>query len=208
VPPDSSATKARILVAARAEFAQFGLAGARVDRIAAAAKANKRSIYVYFGSKEELFDTVIERCLASAAEDVPFDPADVTSYAARLFDYFVANPETLRLTTWNQLERGESSESSSEVYREMVRGIAAAQRRGEADSVVDPLDLIALVMALARAWFVASPALRGAGSDDPWSPGRLAKHRAAIVQAVASIVGSDRRLNPTAGESVGDGARN
>lgn len=197
MPPDSSATKARILVAARAEFAQFGLAGARVDRIAEAAKANKRLIYVYFGSKEALFDTVIERCLASAAEDVPFDPADVTGYAARLFDYFVANPETLRLTTWNQLERGESAESSTEVYRGMVRALATAQRRGQADVGLDPLDLIALVLALARAWFLASPALRGAGSEDPWSSGRLAKHRAAVVQAVGSIVGSGRRTEPS-----------
>ncbi|WP_217146124.1 TetR family transcriptional regulator, partial [Streptomyces sp. AC627_RSS907] len=53
MPPDSTATKARLLAAARAEFARHGVAGARVDRIAAAAKANKRLLYVYFGNKCE-----------------------------------------------------------------------------------------------------------------------------------------------------------
>src|SRR5689334_11886003 len=38
-------TRARILAAATAEFAERGLAGGRVDRIAAAADANKERIY-------------------------------------------------------------------------------------------------------------------------------------------------------------------
>ena len=52
---DSAATRARLLDAAHSEFAERGLAGARVDRIAAAAQANKQAIYAYFGSKEQLF---------------------------------------------------------------------------------------------------------------------------------------------------------
>ncbi len=41
---DPDATKARILEAAKREFARAGLGGARVDSIAARAKANKRMI--------------------------------------------------------------------------------------------------------------------------------------------------------------------
>jgi AcrR family transcriptional regulator len=48
--------RARLLDAAFEEFAQHGLAGARVDRIAEAAQANKGLIYVYYGNKEQLFD--------------------------------------------------------------------------------------------------------------------------------------------------------
>jgi len=58
MPPDASATKARLLQAATEEFTAYGMAGARVDRIAARAGANKRLIYVHFGTKEELFDIV------------------------------------------------------------------------------------------------------------------------------------------------------
>lgn len=187
MPPDSSATKSRILAAARSEFAQHGLAGARVDRIALAAKANKRLIYVYFGSKEDLFDIVIEQCLASAAEAVPFSAADLTTYAAALFDYLVANPDTMRLTTWNQLERGVSSRASSAVYRGMVQSVAEAQARHQVNPALDPVDLLALVQAIVRAWFVASPALRGAASAKPSSKRRIAEHRAAVIGAVNRI---------------------
>ena len=56
---DAEATKARLLAAATAEFAAYGVAGARVDRIAGAAQANKQLIYAYFGSKDDLFDAVL-----------------------------------------------------------------------------------------------------------------------------------------------------
>ena len=52
---DAEATKARIFEAATAEFAAHGIAGARVDRIAQNAKANKQLIYAYFGDKQKLF---------------------------------------------------------------------------------------------------------------------------------------------------------
>src|SRR5918995_6729413 len=54
------ATRQRILDAALAEFAAKGLAGARVDEIAARAGANKRMLYAHFGNKEDLWLTVLE----------------------------------------------------------------------------------------------------------------------------------------------------
>lgn len=55
---DAEATKARILAAAKVEFARLGFGGTRVDEIAGKARANKRMIYHYFGSKEDLFQIV------------------------------------------------------------------------------------------------------------------------------------------------------
>jgi AcrR family transcriptional regulator len=52
-------TKSDILVAAREEFCEFGLDGARVDRIAERATANKRLLYHYFGNKEALYSAVL-----------------------------------------------------------------------------------------------------------------------------------------------------
>jgi AcrR family transcriptional regulator len=60
-PRNPEATQKRILKAAKAEFAKFGLGGARVDRIAQRATANKRMIYHYFGSKEDLFRAVLRK---------------------------------------------------------------------------------------------------------------------------------------------------
>ncbi|WP_435897072.1 TetR/AcrR family transcriptional regulator, partial [Streptomyces virginiae] len=74
---DSNATKARLLDAAFSEFATYGIAGARVDRIAEAAQANKRLIYVYYGNKEQLFDAVLQRALETGSESVPFDADDL-----------------------------------------------------------------------------------------------------------------------------------
>ena len=59
-PRDAEQTRKRILEAATVEFARKGLGGARVDAIALRSKSNKRMIYHYFGSKEQLFKHVIE----------------------------------------------------------------------------------------------------------------------------------------------------
>ena len=66
-------TPRRILDAAADEFAERGLAGARVDRIAERAGANKQRIYAYFGSKDQLFDRVVEDRIEQLLDAVPFD---------------------------------------------------------------------------------------------------------------------------------------
>ena len=52
-------TREKIIDAARAEFCEFGLAGARVDRIAARASVNKAMIYYHFRSKRDLYLEVV-----------------------------------------------------------------------------------------------------------------------------------------------------
>lgn len=63
----ADATRRHILEAALAEFAEKGLAGARVDEIAARADANKRMIYAYYGSKEDLWLAVLEQASPPSA---------------------------------------------------------------------------------------------------------------------------------------------
>ena len=53
-------TRKKILESARREFAQHGLAGARVDRIARLARVNKAMIYYHFHSKDKLYGAVID----------------------------------------------------------------------------------------------------------------------------------------------------
>ena len=57
---DPAATRKKLLTAARREFASSGLAGARVDEIAARAGANKQLVYHYFGDKDALYLAVLE----------------------------------------------------------------------------------------------------------------------------------------------------
>ncbi|MFI8526142.1 TetR family transcriptional regulator [Promicromonospora sukumoe] len=98
-------TPERILEAAAEEFARYGLAGARVDRIAEHAAANKQRIYAYFGGKEALFDQVVSARILDLLDAVPFDADDLPGYAVRLFDFTVGHPELVRLLLWHTLER-------------------------------------------------------------------------------------------------------
>ena len=58
---DADRSQGTILAAARDEFAEHGLGGARMDRIAERAGLNKRLIYYYFEDKERLFQAVLEQ---------------------------------------------------------------------------------------------------------------------------------------------------
>ena len=56
----SSETRARILESALREFSSLGMAGARMDQIAAAAGVNKALLYYHFDSKENLYAAALE----------------------------------------------------------------------------------------------------------------------------------------------------
>src|SRR3954462_15098212 len=96
-PRDAAATKALLLHAATEEFAEHGLAGARVDRIAERAGANKRLIYVYFGDKDRLFDAVVDDQARAVMTAVPLPDGDLVAFAAARFDYVLANPTVRRI---------------------------------------------------------------------------------------------------------------
>src|ERR1700712_1841605 len=102
---DGQATRRRILEAAAAEFSAFGIAGARVERIAVAAKANKAQLYAYFGNKDQLFDAVWADRVKLVLAVVPLEDDDLVRYAVDLYDAFVDRPELIRLGTWVRLER-------------------------------------------------------------------------------------------------------
>ncbi|WP_438317348.1 TetR family transcriptional regulator [Streptomyces sp. HUAS TT3] len=172
---DSSATKARILAAAFDEFAEYGIAGARVDRIADTADANKRMIYVYYGNKEQLFDQVLQQAMEQGAESVPFDAENLPGYAGAIFDHLTADPRLMRLVMWKRLERPEATALETEAYARKHAALAVAQQGGHVDPTHDPADVLTLVLALAQAWYTTAAAPAGPG------------HRAAVVDAVSRL---------------------
>jgi len=186
VPRDSAATRARILDAAIEEFSAFGLAGARIDRIAAAADANKRSIYVYFESKEGLFTAALHRVIDELVAVVPLTEDDLPGYAGRLFDHLLVRPQALRMSMWRHLERPDTGPDAGDVYAEKV---VAMRRRGSAADPggIPPVDLLVLTLGLANSWLVTPDDLLRADGSDPRSPERLAVHRAAIVEAARRL---------------------
>lgn len=209
MPANSANTRRRLLEAAEAEFARYGVAGARVDRIADAAGANKRLIYVYYGNKEQLFEAVLTTAVTRLADAVPLNPDDLPGYAGAMFDYLLENPSMFRLTAWRSLERPDHSEADLASYRRKVEALAAARDTAVLPLVFDPVDLLAIVVVLAKTWFLTSPALHRLSGDDPWAPQRLATHRAAIVDTVRLMLTTTDVPNGQTGiQDRRDGAAN
>jgi AcrR family transcriptional regulator len=179
--------RARLLDAAFAEFAQHGLAGARVDRIAEAAQANKGLIYVYYGNKEQLFDTVLTQRVGALFDAVPFTTADLPGFAGALFDHLLASPKLLRLNAWRQLERGDPPTVGIDWGRETIEALSQAQQRGVITTELEPADLLTLMLGMVTSWFRVS-SLRNWATEDSGSPQRLQQHRAALTTAVRRLV--------------------
>lgn len=183
---DASATRARILDAAVAEFSASGLAGARIDRIAETAAANKRLIYVHFGNKDGLFDAALDAVLSAMVAAVPLTEDDLPGYAARMFDYLLVRPEAARISSWRKLERPGAGPDDGALFAGKVAGMAAGPQGS--GSGFDPVDLVVFVTSLGSAWFNVPDGLLGADGRDPRDPERIAAHRAAIVEAVRRLV--------------------
>ncbi len=159
---DAEATKARILEAAKKEFAKSGMGGARVDVIAEKAKANKRMIYHYFGSKEDLFRTVLENAyidIRSAEQKLNLDhlePRDALERLVRFtWGYYLKNPEFITLVNSENLHRAKHLKQSEvvKVYsRKFVAMMENILTRGVAAGVfregVDPVQLNITVAAI------------------------------------------------------------
>lgn len=151
---DSTATKNRILEAATAEFSAYGLAGARVDRLAERADANKQLIYAYFGSKEALFDATLGAHIERLLDAVPFDPYDLPGYAGELFDFAVDNPQLIRLLRWHMLERpGELArlEQAMGLTQRKLEALAKAQAAGKVNATLPAAELLAVVIGITQA---------------------------------------------------------
>jgi AcrR family transcriptional regulator len=180
MPRDADATKKRLLDAAGAEFAAHGIAGARVDRIAAAANANKSLIYAYFGSKDGLFDAVFEAMVVGTVDEAPIDADDLPGFAGRIFDHRLKRPEVLRLVSWDRLERdsaGYDGKIVRDAQAKKVKAIAAAQKAGKVSTDLSAAALLEFIIALSQTELDLKPGSKSA-----------AAHRARIVAAVERLV--------------------
>ena len=137
---DAEATRARILEAGKKEFAKKGLGGARVDIIADKASANKRMIYHYFGSKEGLFQAVVEQAyldIRQAELKLNLDhlsPRDALERLIRFtWDYYLKNPEFITLVNSENLHRAKhlkKSELVATYNRQFVSMVQTILQRG------------------------------------------------------------------------------
>jgi AcrR family transcriptional regulator len=147
--------RGRILAAALAEFSRYGLGGARVDRIAARAGANKRMLYYYFGNKEAMFLAVLEsryEHIRRAEQGLRLDALDPAEGIRRLiaftWNYYLKHPEFLTLLNSENLHRARHLRRSRQIAAmnsplvAMLRDLLErGARNGEFRRGVDPVQL-------------------------------------------------------------------
>ena len=177
-------TRQRILDAATEEFAARGIAGARVDRIAAASGMSKPMLYAHFGAKDRLFDAVFAEHVIANGDRVPFTADDLPGYAALLYDDYLADPALARLVMWKRLER----EPAGYLYPGLEehdaghrRDIVAAQAAGRIRADLDPDDVWSVLIATAASWAQIS-ITTVATADEP--DGVHARRRRALAETV------------------------
>jgi len=159
---DPERTKARILAAATAEFARYGLGGARVDRIAERAGANKRMLYYYFRDKDNLFLAALEARYAdirAAERALDLEHLEPREALRRLVEftwqYFLDHPEFLTLLNSENLHQARHLKNSKRIaamHSPFIATIADLLQRGEAGGTIragiDPVQLYISIAAL------------------------------------------------------------
>ena len=197
---DGGASRERLLDAATAEFAAYGIAGARVDRISAAASVNKAQMYGWFGSKDGLFDAVFARHLRGIVDAVPFDADDLPGYAAALYDSYLTDPELVRLASWYRLERvptGELLSAHPGHGDDKHDAIGRAQAAGRIVGDVRPDEVYALVIALAGTWSPISATFTASGDDgEQEHERRRSALRSVVSRALVPAPAVARRRRP------------
>jgi AcrR family transcriptional regulator len=159
---DADRSQGTILAAARDEFAEHGLGGARMDRIAERAGLNKRLIYYYFEDKEKLFQAVLELAYRDIrAQELQLHLVDMEPAAAvrRLiqftWDYYLAHPEFMTLLNSANLHRARhlaESKRARELNSPVIETLAAVLERGRREGTfrggVDPVQLYVSIAGL------------------------------------------------------------
>jgi AcrR family transcriptional regulator len=159
---DPEGMRLRILEAAKQEFATHGLAGARVDRIAAKAGANKRMLYYHVGKKDDLYLAVLEGAyekIRGEEQGLDLEHLDPPEAIRRLveftWNYFLRNPEfpallqTENLVRAKHLKRSTKVKSMHSPFVEMIRTVVRrGVERGDFKVAVDPVQLYISIAAL------------------------------------------------------------
>ena len=159
---DADRSQAIILAAARDEFAEYGLGGARMDRIAERAGLNKRLIYYYFEDKEKLFQAALEQAYRDIRDEerslklLDLPPADALRKLVEFtWDYYIQHPEFLTLLNSANLHKArhlQDSQQAREMNSPLIEMLAQILERGRKEGSfrggVDPVQLYVSIAGL------------------------------------------------------------
>lgn len=199
---DPERTKTEILDVATSEFAENGLSGARVDAIAERTRTSKRMIYYYFGGKEGLYLAVLERAYArvrAIEAGLDLDGLDPESALRRLVDQTFENDDAhgdfIRLVTIENIHKAAhiaGVESIRRINQRIIALLGAVLERGRAAGVfrahLDAVDVHMMISALCFFRVANRPTFGAIFDVDLAEPGRRARHKRLIADAVLGVL--------------------
>ncbi|MBU1358706.1 MAG: TetR family transcriptional regulator [Gammaproteobacteria bacterium] len=195
---DADRTQQAILQAATDEFSATGLGGARMENIAARAGVNKRLIYYYFGSKEDLFLAVLEDTYASireAEKKLRLENLDPATGVRRLveftWDYYLANPHFLTLLNSENLHKAKHLNRSAriqEMNSPLVQLLSDLLQRGQQANLfrggVDPVQLYISIASLCYFYLSNNATLSTIFGRDLLTPTALSERLSHMTEVI------------------------
>ena len=186
---DSAGTRSAILKAAEQIYAEYGLAGARTDAIAAAAGVNKALLYYYFKSKEDLYQAVIGSQMREFGRQVekvltakgPAGPI-LQRYISYHIDFIGTHPSYPRIFQRMMMEGDRTlarivHEHSIPLMKMLVALLARGMKSGEFRRL-NPEHTLVSIAGLTGHYFNIAPAIRAITGKDPYSKRNLARRKA------------------------------
>ena len=196
-------SRAAILQAAAKEFSEHGIAGARTDAIARAAKVNKALLYYYFKDKETLYGAVLDNAFLGMkaqvlqALDSNLPPREkIMAYAGAYFDFIASNQMYPRLM---QREMMRAREGHSEhidrlvktYFQPIYRRVGELLHKGIAEGEfrrVDPVHFVPSMVAMIVFYFSSAPVMQRITGFNPLTPERIAERRAAVLDFISAAL--------------------
>jgi len=204
----SDETRKRILRAAVREFSEHGLAGARTDAIALAAKVNKALLYYYFKSKEALYTAALEEVFDRVVEDTAgvlalrCSPGEhVLRLALSHFDRLLSQTEFQALMHQEMVRfRQGKSTTLHTIARTAFRGLLEKMQEMVEEGVragelcpVDPMQVLYSAFGHNVFYFLSAPMIQLAlPRYDPLATSAIAFRRTASIRFLGSALFVDR----------------
>jgi AcrR family transcriptional regulator len=196
-------SRAAILRAAAQEFAEHGIAGARTDAIARAARVNKALLYYYFKDKETLYGAVLDNAFSGMKTNI-FQVLDsdlpprekIMAYVGAYFDFIASNqiyPKLMQREMMRARE-GDSVHLSRLVktyFQPIYQRVGELLHKGIAEGEfrkVDPAHFIPSMVAMIVFYFSSAPVMQRIARFNPLTPERIAERRAAVLDFISAAL--------------------
>ena len=192
-----------ILEAAAAEFADEGIAGARIDTIAAAAGVNKALLYYYFKDKEALYGAALEHTFRGLLEELvrildTHRPAGfkVLAYALTHFNYVASHPHYRRMVQHEMMRAGAGQTRHFQklietFFRPLLERLTEVLETGIVSGEfqrIEPFQFVNSMIAVVVFYFTSVPVMRAVGGFDPLSAAALNRRRRAMLEFIGGAL--------------------